>query len=46
MCNTQDVISLLCRNGESKWAQWAKVKHIQEGGRQYQIFPSYCKWAT
>jgi hypothetical protein len=33
-----DDITKLHRDGESKWAQRAKVKHIQEGGNNTKYF--------
>jgi hypothetical protein len=33
-----DDIAKLRRDVESKWAQWAKVKHIQEGGNNIKYF--------
>jgi hypothetical protein len=31
----QDAITKLRRDEETKWAQRAKVKHVQEGGRKH-----------
>ena len=36
--NANDKIASLRRDGESKWAQTAKVKYIQEGGNNTKFF--------
>jgi hypothetical protein len=36
--NAQDVIAKLRRHEETKWAQRAKVKHVQEGGENTKYF--------
>jgi hypothetical protein len=36
--DAQDAIAKLCRDEESKWAQRAKVKHVQEGGENTKYF--------
>ena len=36
--NAQDAIAKLRRDEESKWAQRAKVKHVQEGGENTKYF--------
>jgi hypothetical protein len=36
--STNDVVAILRRDEESKWAQRAKVKHIQEGGNNTKYF--------
>jgi hypothetical protein len=36
--NAQDALAKLRRDEESKWAQRAKVKHVQEGGENTKYF--------
>ena len=33
-----DTICKLRRDEQTKWAQWAKVKHVQEGGNNTEYF--------
>jgi hypothetical protein len=39
-----DSLNKLRREEESKWAQRAKVKHLQEGGNNTEIFSLNSKW--
>jgi hypothetical protein len=44
MREAQEEIATLRRDEETKWAQRAKVKHIQEGGNNTKIFSSNRQW--
>jgi hypothetical protein len=38
MREANEKVLQLHRDGESKWAQWVKVKHVQEGGNNTKYF--------
>jgi hypothetical protein len=44
MRSANDELAKLRRDEETKWAQRARVKHIQEEGNNTKIFPSNYKW--
>jgi hypothetical protein len=44
MREAQEEIATLRRDEETKWAQRAKVKHIQEGGNNTKILSSNRQW--